>query len=260
MTTSSNISAHFSKVAREYNELRTTDPEPVEYMAHLLAKNKYIRAADVGCGPGRYDLSLFEKLGNKLHLVCCDANEEMLRELQQYLKENSQTNFETVHAKASDLPLKDHSFNCVFTFNAIHHFDFPGFLSEAERILKKNGHLFIYTRTRSQNSQTLWGCFFPKFSKKESRLYELNELEKAINSVSTLEITSIEQFHFKRSSSLKNLLNHARSHHYSTFSLYRPDEFDQACQKFEQEIRHTYKNLDHITWEDQNTLMVVRKI
>ena len=107
-------------------------------------KNLYgVKAADVGCGAGRYDLLLFQNL-NKLHLTCIDINESMLQEASNYLKSSGFSNFQTIKANANEIPLEKNSLNCIFTFNAIHHFDFVKFLEKSSEVIIEGGKIFIY--------------------------------------------------------------------------------------------------------------------
>ena len=59
---------HFSRIASFYGHIRTTDAQPIRYIGKKLKGSKAIRAADIGCGTGRYDLLLFRYLNN-LHLT-----------------------------------------------------------------------------------------------------------------------------------------------------------------------------------------------
>ena len=56
------INKHFSKIEPKYRELRNTDLEPIHYIKRALNHLTYIEAADVDCGAGRYDISLFQSL------------------------------------------------------------------------------------------------------------------------------------------------------------------------------------------------------
>ena len=81
------LAQHFSKVSPNYRRLRTTDLEPVQYIADLLKSYQEIVVADVGCGAGRYDRLLFDHMGEGLFLYCVDANAYMLEELKSYVGE-----------------------------------------------------------------------------------------------------------------------------------------------------------------------------
>ena len=144
------------------------------------------------------------------------------------------------------LPLADNSLDAVFTFNAIHHFNFSHFLEEVSRVLRNNGYLFIYSRLRSQNKRNIWGKFFPKFHEKEKRLYELSELKEMVCKIPSLRIKSVEYFKYKRMATLEWLTTQAKHHHYSTFYLYNEIEFEEVLQKFQENITHHFENPDNI--------------
>lgn len=220
---------------------------------------KEIDAVDVGCGTGRYDKQLFDILGDKLHLYCLDCNEEMLEELSDYLLENGIVNFRALRGFDINMPLAEGSRDAVLTFNAIHHFNLPGFLQESSRVLKDKGHLFIFTRLRSQNKRNIWGRFFPKFNEKETRLYELNELEGALERMPTLELESVKIFEFERIDTLDWLVNQAVNHHYSTFSLYGEKEFEEALLGFIENVSAHFGNTERIVWHAENIMLVIRK-
>ncbi len=172
--------SHFSNIADNYKDLRTTDLEPIMKIQNDLENLSRIAMVDVGCGDGRYSLEICRRLGQKVSLHCVDANQEMLNNLNTFLSSQNITNFQTHQASAEELPFADDSIDCVLTMNAIHHFKFSEFLDEASRILTDTGLLFIYTRYRSQNRISIWGRYFPLFNEKETRLFELNELEEAV--------------------------------------------------------------------------------
>ena len=253
------IFKHFFKIADKYRDLRITDTAPIVYVNEQLQERSTIKAADVGCGAGRYDLKLVEHIGEKLHLYCVDRNRKMLEELRAYLCQNELQAFQTIQANASNLPLRDASLDCLFSFNAIHHFKAPQFLTETFRVLKDDGYLFTYTRLRNQNSRNIWGMYFPWFSQKESRLFELNELQALFNRIPRLTIQAIEFFKYERVYSFDQLLERVRHHHYSTFCLYSKSEFTEALQQFKRNLRQHFDDLENIRWIDENVLLVARK-
>lgn len=253
------VHTHFSKIAHKYKDLRTTDLEPILFIKKKLQNLTKIEAADVGCGEGGYDIELFHHLGEGLYLTCIDDNEKMLDELTKNLKERKIRNFKAMRAPARALPLAANSMDVIVTFNAIHHFAFLDFLKETSRVLQDNGYLFIYTRLRSQNERNIWGRFFPEFGEKEKRLYELSELKEMLKKVPILKLESAEYFKYKRMAKLEWLVTLATHHHYSTFYLYDEKEFEEALKKFQGNIIHHFKNPDNIIWNDENTMLVIRK-
>ncbi len=253
------IHLHFSRIAHKYRYLRKTDLEPILFIKKKLQKYLKIVAADVGCGAGRYDLKLFRYLDKKLFLYCVDANKEMLKHLTDFLIKHKVLKFKTIKASARKISIKANLLDCIFTFNAIHHFKTPRFLKESSRILRAGGYLFIYTRLRSQNRRNVWGKYFSFFHEKETRLYELNQLKSLLKKIPALRIESVEYFKYSRLTSLHWLIQQAQNHHYSTFYLYTKKEFEQSLETFKQNIQRKFKDLNKINWFDENILLVVRK-
>jgi len=249
---------HFSDVAGLYNKLRTTDLEPVMFIKDMLNGNGNIAAADIGCGAGRYSLQFLQHLGLH-HLACIDVNESMLEQVSSTLSAEGLTNFSTIESAAEHIPLVDNSIDYIFTFNAIHHFDFLAFMNEATRITRDRGSIIIYTRLRSQNAENIWGKHFPLFLEKESRLYEIDEMDQIITQIPALGIQCVKQFRYLRTASLGQLVNQARNSHYSTFSLYEREEFASALKGFQRNITRHFNDPKHVKWFDEYAMLVVSR-
>jgi ubiquinone/menaquinone biosynthesis C-methylase UbiE len=250
---------HFSAIAEKYGELRTTDLEPVLCMGDELEQLQRIEAIDVGSGDGRYVLQLLQHLGDRLCLCCTDNNKAMLRQLKENLAQHGFQNCLVKQSTAESLALRGGSLDCVFTFNAIHLFEISAFLQEASRVLRDRGYLFIYTRLRSQNDKSIWGEYFPLFRQRETRLYELEELERLVEGAPRLEIQSIESFTYQRMSCLDSLIELAGNRQYSTFYLYNAKELEESLKEFKRSLQQRFDDLDHIGWVDGNVLLVIRK-
>jgi ubiquinone/menaquinone biosynthesis C-methylase UbiE len=248
---------HFSKVAEKYNDIRSTDCEPIAYIRNLFSKYDRCDAVDVGCGPGRYALLLL-RIMPQLHLTCLDRNSDMIAETSRLLSHANIDRFKAVAADAGAFPLDSNSIDVVFTFNAIHHFIVPAFLREARRVLKGNGTLCIYTRLPSQNSTSIWGKYFPDFNTVERRLYSLDGIEAAIRIIPGLALDTIKLFQFDRVSSLEQLIGKARAGHYSTFSLYKKERLEECISEFRQNVMRDFSDPGQIRWIDGNVLLIVR--
>ena len=256
-TVESLMSDHFTKLASFYSQYRTFDHEAINYITKKLASKSNIVAADIGCGDGRYSIKLMEKLRDRLSLTCVDNNYEMLRQISNIA--HNFKNLQTKYAFAEKIPFDDNSLDCIFSFNAIHHFKINEFAKECNRILKNNGLLFIYTRLKDQNETNIWSKFFPDFSKKENRLFDIQGLAKRISNKTSLNLKSSESFQHNRSSDIRTLVSKAENKHYSTFSLYTVSEFEKSLGKFKQNIYQNFNNPENIQWVDENTMFVFQK-
>ncbi len=250
---------HFRRIASKYHDLRTTDIEPVLYIKRQLKSLDIIEAVDIGCGTGRYTELLNQYLRDKLSFLCgVDYSIKMLEQFKLHLSKSGSQVAGGIKASAMCLPFTEKSLNCIFSFNAVHHFALLEFLRETERVLQPGGYLFIYTRLRSQNSRNIWGRFFPSFASKENRLYELDELGKVIGKIPSLRLQEVRTFKFTRKSDLERLCEQARHHHYSTFDLYSHDEFKLAFNQFRKNLLNYFDDSGDIQWNDENTLLVFR--
>ena len=251
----------YSSIAHIFRSLRVTDSEPVLYMKDKLEDLDKIVAADVGAGAGRYAKLLFDHIGeDRLFLNCFDTNEYMLKSLQDYLKDNNISNFITKIAAAEEMPLDDKVLDCIFSFNSIHHFNFYKFFREAIRVLKDDGKILIYSRTRAQNEQSIWGQYFPLFRKKESRLYEPDEFTFKLETIPELKLLETKVFSFNRVNTIAELVDRASSRHYSAFFLYEQEEFDLALKMFESNLIKNYPDPEKVEWVDEKIMFIVKKV
>ena len=257
-TCKNNMHEHFENLSCFYNELRTTDLEPIIFIRTKLQNRSNLKGADIGCGGGRYDLLLLKHLP-ELQLICGDLNEAMISETTCYLEGHGQKNFSTHCIDAADLQLPKGALDFVSTFNAIHHFEPVEFLNQAGRALIDGGYVFVYTRLKSQNMRNIWGRFFPGFVEKENRLYDLLQIEAWSDKLESLRLEAIHFFKFKRALPLKQLLFQAEKKHYSTFSLYNEVDFDRALNRFKENIQRNFKNIERVQWSDENVMIVFCK-
>ena len=260
MSTDYKHSDHFQKIAPRYQSLRTTDEEPITYIVHQLKSLTAIKAADIGCGTGRYTQLLIRNLRDKITFVYgIDYCATMLRRFNRGFSEDGNRVTGTIRASAMCLPLRDESLNCIFSFNAVHHFALLEFLHDTARILQGGGYLFVYTRLRNQNSRSVWGRFFPLFTSKETRLYEEDRLKESIAKIPGFRLQETRTFEFNRKSNLERLSDQARNHHYSTFDLYSRSEFKRALNQFHENLRDNFGDPNNIRWVDENILLVLQK-
>lgn len=245
------VADHFKRVAAVYESLRTTDEEPVRRIRQLLP-DRPVTGLDIGCGTGRYSRLLYGLLPDGSLLIASDVSAAMLAELKAGSHGHA-LRVVPLLSTAEELPLRTTSLDLVTAFNCVHHFDLNRFLTAVARVLRPNGQLFIYTRTPQQNARTIWGRYFPGFTEHEQRLHSLAALRDAVRRTDGLKVVATQTFKHPRSSTAKRLRAQAEGHHYSTFSLYTPEELRQSIATFLSRLPSPT-----VSWVDEHLLVVVR--
>src|SRR5213083_254040 len=241
---------HFERVAVVYESLRTTDEAPVRTIGQLLP-GRPVTGLDIGCGTGRYTRLLRAVLPGGSRLAASDVSAAMLAQL----KAASQRHADEVApllAAAEQLPLRAASLDLVTAFNCVHHFDLGRFLAAVARVLRPDGQLFIFTRTPQQNARTIWGRYFPGFTEHEQRLHSETALRDAVRRTGGLTVVATQTFRHPRSSTAERLRAQAEGRHYSTFSLYTPEELRASIATFLARLPGP-----EVSWVDEHLLVVV---
>jgi SAM-dependent methyltransferase len=240
---------HFGRVAAVYESLRTTDEAPVRAIGQFLP-DRSVTGLDVGCGTGRYSRLLRELLPDGSLLAASDVSAAMLAQLKADTCGHAR-GVAPLLAAAEELPLRAASLDLVTAFNCVHHFDLVRFLSAVARVLRPGGQLFIYTRTPQQNARTIWGRYFPGFTEREQRLHSQAALVDAVRRTGGLTVVATQTFQHPRSSTAERLRAQAEGRHYSTFSLYSPQELGASIATFLARLPGP-----EVSWVDEHLLVV----
>jgi len=244
------VGDHFERVAAVYESLRTTDEAPVRRIRQMLP-DRPVTGLDVGCGTGRYTRLLRGLLPDCSLLVAIDVSAAMLGELKVGNHGHAHEVAPLLSA-AEELPLRTASLDLVTAFNCVHHFDLGSFLAAVARVLRPGGLLFIYTRTPQQNARTIWGRFFPGFTEHEQRLHSEAVFRDAVRRTDGLKVVATQNFKHPRSSTVERLRAQAEGRHYSTFSLYTPEEWRASNATFLASLPSP-----EVAWVDEHLLVVV---
>jgi SAM-dependent methyltransferase len=244
------VGGHFERVAAVYESLRTTDEAPVRTISQLLP-DRPVTGLDIGCGTGRYTRLLRALLPDGSRLAASDVSAAMLAQLTAGSRGHA-GGVVPLLAAAEQLPLRAASLDLVTAFNCVHHFDLGRFLTAAARVLAPGGQLFIYTRTPQQNARTIWGRYFPGFTEHEQRLHSEAAFRAAVRRTGGLTVVATQIFRHPRSSTAGRLQAQAEGRHYSTFSLYPPEELRAAIATFLARLPGP-----EVCWVDEHLLVVV---
>jgi SAM-dependent methyltransferase len=241
------IEQHFATVAPRYRSLRETDDDAILLIRARLP-NRPVVGVDVGAGTGRYTELLHRRLPAGSMLVAADTSHEMLTAL----RRETAAPIPVLRGESEQLPLAGASLDFVTTFNAVHHFELDAFVDEVRRVLRPDGHLFVYTRTPEQNAASIWGQAFPGFLAHETRLRDEATLVQALSAVGKVESTS---FSFTRRATAAHLASRVRGGAYSTFRLYDPGELETALAQFLTRI-----DGHPVEWQDHNLLVHAQRL
>ena len=241
---------HFERVAAVYESLRTTDEAPVRAIGQLLP-DRPVTGLDIGCGTGRYTRLLRSLLPDGSLLAASDVSAAMLAQLKAASHGHARRVVPLL-AAAEELPLRTASLDVVTAFNCVHHFDLGRFLTSVARVLAPGGQLFIYTRTPQQNARTIWGRYFPGFTEHEQRLHSQAAIRDAVSRTGRLMVVATQTFKHPRSSTAERLRAQAEGRHYSTFSLYTPEELRASTAAFLASLPSP-----KVSWVDEHLLVVV---
>jgi SAM-dependent methyltransferase len=244
------VGDHFERVAAVYESLRTTDEAPVRTISQLLP-DRPVTGLDIGCGTGRYTRLLRALLPGGSRLAAGDVSAAMLAQLKAG-NHGHALGVVPLLSTAEELPLRDASLDVVTAFNCVHHFDLGRFLGAVARVLAPGGQLFIYTRTPQQNARTIWGRYFPGFTEHEHRLHSQAAFRDAVRRTDGLQVVATQTFKHPRSSTAERLRAQAEGRHYSTFSLYAPEELPAAIATFLARLPSPA-----VCWVDEHLLVVI---
>jgi SAM-dependent methyltransferase len=243
------VGGHFERVAAVYESLRTTDEAPVRTICQLLP-DRPVTGLDIGCGTGRYTRLLRALLPGGSLLAASDVSAAMLAQLKAGNRGHA-GGVVPLLAAAEQLPLRAASLDVVTAFNCVHHFDLGRFLTSVARVLAPGGQLFIYTRTPQQNARTIWGRYFPGFTEHEQRLHSQAAIRDAVRRTGGLKMAATQAFSHPRTSTAERLRAQAEGRHYSTFSLYTPQELRSSIATFLARLPSP-----EVCWVDEHLLVV----
>src|SRR5205814_3921446 len=211
-----------------------------------------VTGLEVGCGTGRYSRLLRAVLPDGSRLAASEVSAAMLAQLKTASHGHAR-GVVPLLAAAAGLPLRTASLDLVTAFNCVHHFDLGRFLAAVARVLAPGGQLFIYTRTPQQNARTIWGRYFPGFTEHEQRLHSEAVFRDAIRRAGGLTVAATQTFQHPRTSTAERLRAQAEGRHYSTFSLYTPEELRASITTFLARLPSA-----EVSWVDEHLLIVAR--
>jgi ubiquinone/menaquinone biosynthesis C-methylase UbiE len=143
---------------------------------------------DVACGPGNFSRDFARSVGDAGIVVGIDASRPMLERAVEEAALSGNDNLVFVHGDAVELPFRDHSFDAVCCFAALHLFNDPFVaLDHMRRVLTPGGRIALFTscHARSAPVRTLEGWLEARSG---MRVFEQHEIVEALGQRGFVEI------------------------------------------------------------------------
>jgi ubiquinone/menaquinone biosynthesis C-methylase UbiE len=188
----------FGSYAKDYQKYRRYyNTKLYKLLSSIIKKqfaSKELSILDVGCGTGKSTVPLL-KIGNRNKIFGVDPDTRMLKEAKvQTKKEHLPISY--VEGNVESLPFKKESFDVLTVGTAFHWFATKKTLKEIQRVLKKNGLVFVYwSMERKDNPPTIGRELYKKFVWKAvpQKLRDIKHIKKLFmnSNLSSVKTTTI---------------------------------------------------------------------
>jgi ubiquinone/menaquinone biosynthesis C-methylase UbiE len=248
---------YFRQVAETYDHYQHLDIEPVHYLVRNVP-GELQAICELGTGTGRYLFPLvdaFARAGVVVREVFgVDASAEML-EMAKREAAKTYPRVKWLHGTADSTGIPDHRLSLVTSFNAFHHFPVHETLREIARILRPGGRMGIYTRTREQEGDHIWGRYFPGFLE-HSRVPARQEMEDLSHRRPAFRLVDSRDFSYLRTTTFNWICRQTWNKHCSTFAYYSDKEFESAFARFRSTLRLMHADRGPIVYRSSYTLFL----
>lgn len=251
---------HFNNIAGGYTHYRTLDKTPVNYLVKSVSGSEQT-LCDLGCGTGRYLIALinaFQSAGVRVNEAHGMDTSPLMLETARMETDGLKPHINWIFRSSDTTGLPDQSISIVTAFNSIHHLPIQETMDEAERILCPNGSFVIYTRTRDQESEHIWGRWFPEYIS-HSKVFTREFMSSLSQYNEHFQLIRVQDFTFNRKVSLARICEQTENKHYSTLVRYSQKEFKNAYSRFLENIRAVYPNLDEIEYPSSYSLFIYQR-
>ena len=244
------VGGHFERVAAVYESLRTTDEAPVRTICQLLP-DRPVTGLDIGCGTGRYTRLLRALLPDGSRLAASDVSAAMLAQLKAG-NHGHAGGVVPLLAAAEQLPLRTASLDVVTAFNCVHHFDLGRFLTcRRPGAGARRPAVHLHPHPAAERAHDL-GPLLPGLHRTRAAAAQPGRDPGRRQPDRRAQVVATQTFSHPRTSTAERLQAQAEGRHYSTFSLYTPQELRASIAAFLARLPSP-----EVCWVDEHLLVVV---
>nr|MDO8081251.1 methyltransferase domain-containing protein [Candidatus Freyarchaeota archaeon] len=210
------------------------------------------RILDVGCGAGHHTLFLENSFDGET--IGLDTSIGMLKQIQKKGAE-----IKLLRACGENIPLMNNVVNLVFISYVLHQSEEKEkLISEAYRVLKRNGHTAILTSSHNQLRSDLVHQYFPRILEINlKRFPPLDEIKEMLNRAGFKNV-SFSEISVKQEASAEEIIERIKGKPMSVFNLLSEEEFQSGLRSFIKNLRSKYK--DKLTYKDSSSLITANKL
>ncbi len=226
----------YGRIADYYDRVRTNDRDYLRFWTAPLVKFGEItgksRVLDVGCGTGRFTVTMKEMTGADVYGL--DASAEMLERARGKSKEIT-----WIEGRAEELPFDGNFFDTVTITMALHQFeDKKKAISEAARVLKRGGRLVVLTTSHGRIKSSYFSLFPGIAAIDLNRFPSIPQIKEWMR-----ESGMKAEYHMvrrKREIPTAALVENMKNRFISTLELMDEKEFEEGLRLFERRIKEKY--------------------
>ena len=228
----------YSKIAERYDKVRS--PPSDDIVSKIIDFGKILdwcSVLDVGCGTGRYPLSI----NNQKNCVTCalDPSAEMLRSATQKDESNDVM---WVRGDGQYLPFRRETFDCVYMTMVIQHInDKKKAIHDIHSVLRSGGRFVIFTGSHARLRKQALSDFRGVVEIDMKRFPTIPYLRKTMRDAGYSDIHHYP-IECNKYQQIDEFLEKVRSKYVSTLTLLSDDVFQRRYKVFEAKVRRKYNS------------------
>lgn len=233
------VKYNFNLIANDYNNHHLAHNQFIKIIRNNFIISNDMHILDLGCGTGNETINL------KKSFNCLVSGVEPSNRMLSIAKQNNKS-INWLTGSAEYIPVTDKSVDILTAFFSIHHFDIlEKSISEIDRVLSKNGKIFIFTISHEQMKNSLEYKFIPELLEADiSRVPKIKDIQDILTQQGFSSITKVSKYETRKIDN--NYLEMVKNRYRSGLRLLNQKQIDNAVLKIENEINKGNELIDEI--------------